>query len=1234
MRVSLFLFNRESGLPLTEPQQHSKGIAKFTFRFQRTIWRKSMRFFRFQNVVLALSLLAIAGFVATTTVPITYAQTNTTGALSGVVSDSTGAVVPGATVVVIDTATDAKQNVVTNSVGRYSAGLLKPGVYRVTASATNLQSETLQVTVILGTTATADIKVTPKGDKTIVQVTSSDLPLVDTQNVALASTFSENQIQQLPTPGGDVTTVAYTAPGVVMNAGGGGAGGNFSSDGLPGISNLFVLNGFDNQDPFLNLNNSGSSNLTLGQGELADATVIQNAYNSQYGRAAGAIISYTTKSGGNKYHGEAIYDYNGTVLNANGWFNNATGTPRPHAVSNEWALNGGGPIIKDKLFFFSDWEGLHYVLPNSGFVSMPTAQYEAAALGMVPSGATSTYQQMFNLYNSSPVYSSATPVALTPLSSTAGANLIANGGGCGVQQVTANGQPVSPTNPGTPLGGWYDTPVPGSTTNQMWGVDVPCAVSGFAQANSFNKEWLFTQRIDWNITDNHKIYGRFKMDHGTQPTNTNLVNPAFNTVSVQPEYEGQFNDAYTISSHLVNSAVVAANWYSAFFGPSNIAAAQTALPFWAYFNVGADGSGTPDVGGFTNLGVPSYFPQGRDVTQYQLEDDLSWTHGAHNWKFGVNFRRDLVTDYDAEESTDFPFLLVYSLNDIAQGALSAPGSAFAGGDEFQQAFVTAPHAHLALYNMGIYVQDDWQALPKLKLTLGVRLDRTGDPLCHGNCFSLYNGSFIGSTSTLSSAYNTLIDPAKAHPYGSQIFNVQPRFGFNYELDSKTGIRGGAGLFADLYPAGFLDGPIQNFPNYNLETIYSGTVAGGGTGSLPAFAATANSAVQSGFATGSASSINSALSTLGVPFSPPNLNAVFGSTFKEPQYLEWSLQFQRQLTKTDGVSITYAGNYGYNEILQNPFANASSGAFNQTAGAWAQVAPFAGLPAAPANPSFGEVNAFTNNAHSNYNGAMATYTHQGHGITAHLTYTWSHALDMISNGGIGQTFGQASITKQLTPNTTSYNLNYSNADYDIRHNVAGDLVYEEPFKMQNKAANLLVSGWVVSAKTYYRTGEPLSVNNTNALASFPSMAAINNTQGLTSLMPQITVAQSRLTNGCISPSHAAVAASTPCLDSTQYASSQSTFGNLRRNVLYGPHYADTDATLSKQIVKTEGAVFTIGAQAYNVFNHVNFNAPGTSVGTGSFGVISTVQAPPTSPYGSFQGAAVTQRVLVVTGKVTF
>src|SRR5579863_7010484 len=466
-----------------------------------------MRFLRLQNVALAFSLLAISGFVVNTTAPVAHAQNAVTGAVSGTVADGSGAVVPGATVVVVDTATDSKQTVKTNAEGRYTVGLLKPGLYKITASAESLKSDTLEVTVIIGTSVPGDIKVTPTGDKTVVEVSSTSLPLVDTQNVALATTFSEQQIQELPTPGGDVTTVAFTAPGVVVNAGG--AYGNFSAEGLPGISNLFVLNGFDNQDPFLNLNNSGSSNLTLGQGELAEATVVQNGYNSQYGRAAGAVINYTTKSGSNKFHGMADYNYNGTVLNANGWFNQFYGGVRPHAVSNEWAANAGGPIIRDKVFFFSDYEGLHYVLPDtSGPVPFPSPQLQAYTLKNIPAAAQGFYGQAFQAFQSAKAYGSAQPVA-----NGSAPNQDASGNlGCGsTADVTGSLQ----------YGGISGTVDPGVGT---FGKTVPCMTVAQAAANNINIEWLFTQRIDWNVSDRQKLYGRFKVDHGSQPTFTSFIN--------------------------------------------------------------------------------------------------------------------------------------------------------------------------------------------------------------------------------------------------------------------------------------------------------------------------------------------------------------------------------------------------------------------------------------------------------------------------------------------------------------------------------------------------------------------------------------------------------------------------------------------------------------------------------------------------------------------------------------
>jgi hypothetical protein len=1198
-----------------------------------------MRFTRLQYAALALSLLVITGFIANTTAPVAYAQSAVTGAVSGAVSDATGAVVPGATVVVTDTATDSKQTVKTNAEGRYTVGLLKPGLYKITATAESLKSDTLQVTVIIGTTVPADIKVTPTSSNTIVEVTSTSLPLVDTQNVALATTFNEEQIQDLPTPGGDVTTVAFTAPGVVVNAGG--AYGNFSSDGLPGISNLFVLNGFDNQDPFLNLNNSGSSNLTLGQGELAEATVVQNGYNSQYGRAAGAIINYTTKSGGNKFHGMADYDYNGSVLNSNGWFNeydegvskslclsgggsaascSVFDNTRPHAVSNEWALNAGGPIIKDKLFFFSDYEGLHYVLPgSSGFINFPSPQFQSAVLANVGAnyGAAvqQSYAQTFNAYQTSPFYKSANalPVGGT-VDDVANGNSV--GGGCGDYA-------------GTPApGGGYFGAYPDKVNS---GNLIPCMTQGSGSVNNTNIEWLFTQRVDWNISDKHKIYGRYKMDHGSQPTGTSFINPLFSTVSIQPEYEGQFNDSYVISPTKTNVFVMAANWYTAYFGPSNVGASQALYPWYGITDAGFDNSGTGSSPGLATLGVPYYFPQGRNVTQYQFEDDFSWIKGKNSLKFGLNFRRDLVEDFDAQVLTDFPLLENFDLNTFATGALD-PNLYGSVTGIYLQNFATQSDAHLALYNLGVYFQDELQASPKLKLTLGVRVDRTGNPLCHGGCFSLYSGSFPNSSASVTEPYNKEVNPINAHPFPKvQVGNIQPRFGFNYSFDDKTEVRGGVGLFADLYPAGFLDGVIQNFPNVNSLELLSGTISSTDSNGLTAGAKAANGAIEQGFKSGqNITQIGIPLINQGVSFTPPSIGAYFPTTFKSPIYTEYSLQLQRQFGRGNAVIITYAGNYGYDGVIINPDLNPSSGEYGagpSAANPWGSVGSIGGLGATPPDPSFSKVSAFTNNGHSNYNGLMLTYKHSGHGLTGQVSYTYSHSLDMVSNGGEGEYFNSAAVTMQLTPTLGPGNLNYSNSDYDIRNNLVGDAVYEEPFKSGNRILNEVAGGWTIGAKTYFRGGEPFTIYDAEAEnAGFTNLG--------TQIMVQTVNPNGILTNTTGKNPHGAINSLTPGLLATEYTDPTTTFGNLRRNALFGPHYIDTDLSVVKKILTAEGFTFSIGANAYNAFNNVNFANPNSTLGSGNFGVITTTVAPPTSPYGSFQGAAVTQRVLQVHGKITF
>src|SRR5207249_4806635 len=197
------------------------------------------------------------------------------------------------------------------------------------------------------------------------------------------------QVQLVPNPGNDLSYIVQSSPGAVMNTQAG--YGNSATFGLPATSNLFTVNGMNENDPFLNLNNSGATNLLLGQNDVQEVSVVNNGYSTQYGGLAGANVNYVTKSGTNRFHGGVNYFWNGRVLNANSWFHKqsqlsqtpAQPNKQPFDNANQWSASLGGPIVKDKTFFFVDYEGLRVLLPTSTAVNVPSPEFEAATLGNI-----------------------------------------------------------------------------------------------------------------------------------------------------------------------------------------------------------------------------------------------------------------------------------------------------------------------------------------------------------------------------------------------------------------------------------------------------------------------------------------------------------------------------------------------------------------------------------------------------------------------------------------------------------------------------------------------------------------------------------------------------------------------------------------------------------------------------------------------------------------------------------
>ncbi|HEV2113847.1 MAG TPA: carboxypeptidase-like regulatory domain-containing protein, partial [Terriglobales bacterium] len=349
-----------------------------------------------------------------------WGQSVNTGAVLGTISDQSGAVVPHATVTAKNDATGTALTTQADEEGFYRFSFLEPGTYEFEASATGFHSLEKRAPVYLGQTNTVDFRLPVGTAKQSVTVTG-DTPLVQEENANLATSFSQSQLRGVPNPGNDLTFVVQASPGAVMDTQQG--LGSFSTFGLPATSNVFTVNGMQDNNPFLNLNNAGATNLLLGLGEVQELTVINNAYSGEYGSLAGAQVSVVTKSGTNALHGDAGYWWNGRVLNANDWFNNHTQprTPKSFDNANQWSAGLGGPIKKDKTFFFLYTEGLRVVIPTSNLVLIPSPQFEAATISNLNSSSpprvnsAAYYQNVIcPLYNNAPGAAAATPSPFNP----------------------------------------------------------------------------------------------------------------------------------------------------------------------------------------------------------------------------------------------------------------------------------------------------------------------------------------------------------------------------------------------------------------------------------------------------------------------------------------------------------------------------------------------------------------------------------------------------------------------------------------------------------------------------------------------------------------------------------------------------------------------------------------------------------------------------------------------------
>ena len=1129
--------------------------------------------FRSWTAIVLISLLSLLTAVSA------VGQSLTSGDLAGTITDPSGAVVPNAQVTAKSNESGNTQTRAANAQGYYRFALLPPGSYTVTAVSSGFQSTQQQATVALGQAVLVNIQLQVGAASQTVEV-NAGAEAVQAENAEVSTTFNQTQVQLMPNPGNDPSYIVQTAPGAVMNTQAG--YGNSAMFGLPATSNLFTVNGMNENDPFLNLNNSGATNLLLGRNDIRESTVVNNGYSGQYGGLAGANVNYVTKSGSNKWHGNAEYYWNGRVMNANNWFNKQAGNDRPFDNANQWAASLGGPIRKDKTFFFVNYEGLRVVLPTVTPTNIPSPQFQSATLANLTSAKAAAipfYQQMFNLYNNA---KGATTAANTlPQGTDSNGNVI-SGPGCGS------------------FTGFGDT-----TT--------PCALQFQSTAGNFTHEYLLTARLDQNIGANDRLFLHFRTDHGVQATYTDPISPLFNAQSNQPQYEGQLQWSHTFGSSMVNQFNVNGSWYSAIFSTANLAASTQAIPF----RMGFAGTAFYPLGRDLNL-----WPQGRNVTQYGIVDDFSIQKGKHSIKVGANFRRNDLTDYSPGIGS-----IGYSLGDSLT-------SFFNGlGDNYQQNFAVRLTQPVAVYDLGLYAQDQWAVRPSFKLTLSLRAEHNSNPVCQTNCFARFDNSFLNVDHGIDVPYNTTIHTG-LHQALANFTNIswQPRIGFAWSpfgSGRNTVIRGGFGLFTDAFPATVADFLLNNPPLNNLFQVGSAPLAPGTPGNQSSLAAGASTSFTQGFAAGATLA---QLMAANPNFLPPSFTSASRKIIS-PQYQEWNLEFQHGFGQATVLSVGYVGNHGVHEAVQNTGLNAFCDAFTPTpdtsclTSLGSTSSAFLGLPTAPIDQRFANITEVQTNGNSNYNGLTASLRHQFRSVQVQANYTWSHALDDVSNGGI-LPFNFNTNTSVLSPQNP-FNLrqyNYGNADYDTRHYFSLNYVWQLPRLSGFKG---VLSDWTLSGTLFTRSGLPFTVidsNATSVLASNNFGGAINGT-GAFIFANQIAPAPS---------SCGSEAVNTPCVSTSQFTPAIDGLGTQRRNQLYGPKFFDTDLTVMKNfsLPHWEAGKLGIGVQFFNLLNHPNFDQPVGDVADPQFGLINRTVSVPTSIVGSFLGGDASPRMIQVKAMLTF
>ncbi len=1115
--------------------------------------------------------------------------------ITGTVSDSSGAVIQGAQVTARNTATNESHTVTSSGTGSYGITNLPVGTYEVVVKKEGFKQLSVpSIELTVAQSFTVDPKLTPGATTEEVTVRADHTQEVDLESSQLSNLVDQRQMESLPLITRNPYQLVLLSPGTSQTDS---ANGGISVNGARDRNNNFLLDGVDNNDTSVPGGMGGV--LSANPESTEEFRVITDNFNAEYGRNTGAIIDVVTKSGTNTFHGNAYYfgRWDG-FGGARDYFNPGVGPnagPINPYIRHQFGFSFGGPIIKNKTFFFFNDEFDRFLTTLTNEAAVPTQ-------GFLNGQFNYTYTDTSGVAHT-------VPINITPGGQNNALNLPFDPT---MQKVFAN-YPIAPAS---------------QSANGISGnIFFPSA----SKTSAYNP----VAKIDHHFSDRESLSLRYGYNHffDPNPTHSDILPGGIAEYAEKGISEGVAAQlTSTLSNNLINNLQFGWNHIYATFYLSQASRSLLDAPGGVdSFGNGWDYALDPFTSFASSLGGSD--GQARHTGTISYTDSLTWVHGSNTWKFGFDFRdvgesgfdnftsrRQLTLDPEAAFEGYDPGLVANEPPNDPDRSLVDGANAYWGfviqdvqNQFFNKAAARQPtdNKNFKQHEYDWYAQDTWKVRPNLTLNLGLRYQLNSVPYeTSGNLSNLLTdpGSFAnGAPVTFS-----LVGPGTGHQlYKPDYKDFEPRVGFTWDpwKNGKTAIRAGFGIFHDrTFGNAFgnvrADPPFQaQFANFDFETINNAL----GSGNFPA---------QVPNLTPSASIPDESLAQAVV---------VFNTHFPNAASNNWNLDVQRELPGNNVVDVAYVGAMGVHIYGQRD-GNPPNPALTASLVAYCSVPnPYGCTPGTVSGALLYEgfelgalpYNAVNNNAlfqpdyqinefNSIYHGMQSKFTHRmSHGLQFQAAYTWSHAMDdsvdPLTPGLGGHTFPRNSLNLRQ---------NYGNSDNDIRNVGVINYIWELPFGrgksyMNHGVAGKIMEGFELDGIFTAQTGHPFQVRGTldtqrTGIAAWGEQ--VGNPFGSGSgcgLTPAPNSGFAYISNEC--------AFTNPPLGSPS---------NNARNTWIGPGFWDWDATLAKRMNLTERVKTELRIEGYNILNHPHFLNPGNDslnignlIGQAQFGVITGTYTQP-------------------------